>query len=229
MKRPKRGGAKPLRRLPLPRGVVFHGRALDAYALTKIDAAVAGDLAALVRGDAETAYPWDLDESYRAALATDHQVRNQFSAWMKLVVLAVTAIERVEGFEPDEHGPVLPSFDLFAALLEEPAFEQAFSQISVLLMVWLDDEKNGFGAAQNGASAAAPNIARDAAPTTTPSSGTPAPEGLLLSTSTASAVAALTTSAPPKPNPAPSPGSLPPALEAGASDLAASPDSIGAP
>lgn len=229
MKRPKRGGERPLRKLTLPRGVVLYGRALDAYALTRIDAAVEADLAALVRGDGEPAYDWALDADYCAALAANPGLRAEFSAWMKLVVLATHAISRVEGFDADEEGPVEPSFDLFAALFEEPLFEEAFKHSSVLLMFWQEAEKKGSGAAPNGDLAAAPNTAQVAGPATIPSSGTPAPEASPSKILTASGDVAPISNTPPTAMPAPSPGNSPAAPAAGASALAASPASIGTP
>lgn len=222
MKRPKRGGAKPLHQIPLLRGVSFHARALDPFQQAVIDAEVERETLALVRGE-PTQRDWGLDEDRRAALAADAHARRAFGDWMKLVVLAAHTVERVEGVSEDDGTPCAPSFDLFALLLEETAFAESFKRGVVLLMLRWDDEKNGSGAAPNGLSAAAPNTAETAAPETTLISGNPAPEASPSAISTDATAAALTTSTPPSAPPAPSLGA---SLEAPAPGSPASADSL---
>lgn len=220
LKRPRRGQAAPaLRPLPMPHGVTFHARVMDAYERARVDAAVERDLNALIR-DEETVYDWALPPEKIAVLASDMVVRKHFAEWMRLVVLATLSVERVEGFEADEDGAVAPSFDLFAALLEEGVFEDAFKRLSIMLMLSLDDEKNVSGAAPNGASAAALSIAAGVAPATTPRSGTHAHEDLPSKISTERSDAVPSTSTLPAPPQAPSPGGSPAAPAAGSPDSA---------
>lgn len=214
MKRPKRGGQRPLRKLELPRGVVFHARVLDPFISAEIDAAVERELGALVRGEA-TEHDWMLDGDRVAQLAADSGKRRHYAEWMRLVLLALATVETVTGVTEDDETQAAPSFDLFAALLEEALFEQAFKTQAVLLAINQDDEKNVSGRGPRGRSAAAPNTAPDAAPETNPSSGNPAPEASLSAISTEASGAAPSMSTLPAPSQAPLPGASAEAAAAG--------------
>jgi hypothetical protein len=221
MKRPKRGGQRPLRTLELPRDVTFHARVLDPFVSAEIDAAVERELGALVRGE-DTEHDWMLDAVRVAQLVADSGKRRHYAEWMRAVLLACATVERVEGVTEDDGSDATPSFDLFAALLEEALTEQAFKTQAVLLAINQDDEKNVFGRGPRGRSAAAPSTAPDAAPETIPSSGSLAPEASPSATSTEASSAAPSTNTPPAASPAPSPGAS--AVAAAAGSPAASAD-----